>query len=154
MLTLCQHYAILEWMSHYQQTWERCARQRTNKVICVWNTRQNNLPLLLHFYMRQSHMENYKCFHMYYQWTNKAKATNRITNNWPSCVFLTSSSTCAHCSIRASLGAARKNVHLKVPRLRICWRCLYSRPISKLMHSRRSMILRGVFDDSAAFLDL
>ena len=86
--------------------------------------------------------------------SNWVKLTNRTTSNWPSCAFLTFSSTCAHCSIRASLGAARKNVRLKVPRLRICWRCLYSRPISKLMHSRRSMILHGVLDDSAAFLDL
>ena len=116
---------------------------------CVWNTWWNNL----HFYTRQSHMENY---HMYYHLTNTItyyKLTNRTTSNWPSCAFLTFSSTCAHCSMRASLGAARKKVCLKVPRLRKCWRRLYSRPISRLMHSQRSMILRGVFDDSATFLE-
>ena len=127
---------------------------------CVWNTLQNNLPLL---YTSTCDSHIWKITNASTCTTigpiglldsNWVKLTNRTTSNWPSCAFLTFSSTCAHCSIRASLGAARKNVRLKVPRLRICWRCLYSRPISKLMHSRRSMILRGVLDDSAAFLDL
>ena len=69
-LTLCQHYAIHEWMSRYQQTWERCARQWTKW--CVWNTLQNNLPLI-YTSTQDSYIWNITdlCFHMYYQWTNK-----------------------------------------------------------------------------------
>ena len=72
----------------------------------------------------------------------------------PSSAFLTFSNTLAHCSIRGSLGAAKKNALLKVPRQRMCWKFLYSRPISRLMHSLRSIVLRGDFPESAIFLDL
>ena len=58
-LTLCQHYAIHEWMSRYQQKWERCARQWTNKAMCLKHTSKQS-STYLHFYTRQLHMEYYR----------------------------------------------------------------------------------------------
>ena len=143
-------------------------RHIRSSFLCLWsaeaqqhrNVYKIHGGTIFHFSTRQSHMESYKYFQctiirpIELPNTHWVKLMDRTTSNWPSCAFLTFSSTCAHCSMRVSLGAPRKKVHLKVPRLRMCWRCLYSRPISRLMHSRRSMILCSVLDDSAAFLDL
>ena len=72
----------------------------------------------------------------------------------PSSAFFTFSSTFPHCSMSGSLGAARKNVRLNVPRLKMCCRLLYSRPTSRLIHSLRSMTLLGDLSASDAFRDL
>lgn len=68
--------------------------------------------------------------------------------------LLTFSMESTHCSIRASEGAPKKKVLLNVPRLNMCCCSLYSRPTSRFIHSRRSIIFLGFFNDSMAFFDL
>lgn len=77
-----------------------------------------------------------------------------IYSHLPCKAFFTFSILSTHCSMSASLGAAKKNDLLKVPKLNICCNSLYSSPTSKFIHSRISITLRGDLDESNAFFDL
>ena len=76
-------------------------------------------------------------------WFHRLHTTHTHHTHSPSCAFFVFSSRYAHCNIRGSDGAAKKNVLLKVPILRMCWRFLYSSPSSKLIQLRRSITRRG-----------
>ena len=120
-----------------------------NNIIATWNNNycrfQKNLLYML-FWCNSHHNPSHRILSHPQLWYNVMYL--------PSCAFFVFSNTLAHWSISASLGAAKKNVRLKVPRLRMCSWFRYSSPISRLMHSRRSMILLGALCDSAAFMDL
>lgn len=94
------------------------------------------------------------CYARYVKSCSTPSPPPRTWSRSPSVAFLTLSSTLLHCSIMASLGAAKKKLLLKVPRHKTCWRSLYSKPSSRLMHSRRSITLRGGLEVVAAFWDL